>query len=144
MISIRPSVENDIEAICSVDLIAQRENEQINGGSLFGVSSLRANASSPNGAKKLSVTAYSTILYHTGFIEMIYIHFDYRRSGAALVQHIESLCQTPKLFTSTNLSNLLMQSLPAKLGYVLIHNPDKDRRLFISNGFADGIRNIAE
>jgi hypothetical protein len=28
MISIRPTVENDIEAICSVDLIAQRENER--------------------------------------------------------------------------------------------------------------------
>jgi hypothetical protein len=28
MISIRPAVENDIEAICSVDLIAQRENER--------------------------------------------------------------------------------------------------------------------
>jgi hypothetical protein len=28
MISIRPAVENDQEAICSVDLIAQRENER--------------------------------------------------------------------------------------------------------------------
>jgi hypothetical protein len=27
MISIRPAVENDIEVLCSVDLIAQRENE---------------------------------------------------------------------------------------------------------------------
>jgi hypothetical protein len=52
-------------AICSVDLIAQRENEQINGGSLFGVSQLRANALSPPGAKKLSVTAYSTTVFIT-------------------------------------------------------------------------------
>lgn len=28
MISIRPAVEDDNEAICSVDLIAQRENER--------------------------------------------------------------------------------------------------------------------
>jgi hypothetical protein len=28
MISIRPAIENDKEAICSVDLIAQRENER--------------------------------------------------------------------------------------------------------------------
>jgi hypothetical protein len=28
MISVRPAVENDIEAICSVDLIARRENER--------------------------------------------------------------------------------------------------------------------
>ena len=61
---------------------------------------------------------------------MLYIRSDYRRNGAgaALVQHIESLCQTPKLFTSINLSNLPMQSLLAKLGYALsgvIHNLDE-------------------
>jgi len=28
MISIRPAVENDIDALCSFDLIAQRENER--------------------------------------------------------------------------------------------------------------------
>jgi GNAT superfamily N-acetyltransferase len=61
---------------------------------------------------------------------MVYIHFDYRRSGAgaALVKYLESHCQTPKIFTSTNLSNLPMQSLLAKLGYTLsgvIHNLDE-------------------
>ena len=41
---------------------------------------------------------------------------------------MESLCRTPKLFTSTNLSNLPMQSLLAKLEYQLsgvIHNLDE-------------------
>ncbi len=62
---------------------------------------------------------------------MLYIRLDYRRSGAGaeLVQHIETLYQTPKLFTSTNLANLPMQSLLAKLGYALsgvIHNLDED------------------
>jgi hypothetical protein len=45
-----------------------------------------------------------------------------------LLQYMESVCQTPKLFTSTNLSNLPMQSLLAKLNYVLsgvIHNLDE-------------------
>lgn len=61
---------------------------------------------------------------------MLYVHANHRRRGAgtALVQHLESLCQTPKLFTSTNLSNLAMQSLLAKLGYELsgvIHNLDE-------------------
>ena len=39
-----------------------------------------------------------------------------------------SLCRTPKLFTSINLSNLGMQSLLAKSGYELsgvIHNLDE-------------------
>jgi hypothetical protein len=49
-------------------------------------------------------------------------------AGEALVKHLESLCQTAKLFTSTNLPNLPMQSLLAKMGYVLsgvIHNLDE-------------------
>jgi hypothetical protein len=49
-------------------------------------------------------------------------------AGEALVKHLESLCQTAKLFTSTNLSNLPMQSLLAKMGYILsgvIHNLDE-------------------
>jgi ribosomal protein S18 acetylase RimI-like enzyme len=67
--------------------------------------------------------------YHNGFIDVLYVHTDHRRSGAgaALARHMESLCQTPKLFTSTNLSNLPMQSLLSKLGYELsgvIHNLD--------------------
>ena len=44
------------------------------------------------------------------------------------MRHMESLCRTPKLFTSTNLSNLRMQSLLAKLDYELsgvIHNLDE-------------------
>jgi ribosomal protein S18 acetylase RimI-like enzyme len=61
---------------------------------------------------------------------MLYIDSDYRRcgAGAALLRHMESLCKTAKLFTSTNLSNLPMQSLLTKLGYVLsgvIHNLDE-------------------
>jgi hypothetical protein len=61
---------------------------------------------------------------------MLYVDSDYRRcgAGAALLKHMQSLCETPKLFTSTNLSNLPMQSLLAKLGYVLsgvIHNLDE-------------------
>ncbi len=68
--------------------------------------------------------------FHNGCIDMLYMHSDHRRSGAgtALLRHMETLCQTPKLFTSTNLSNLPMQSRLSKLGYVLsgvIHNLDE-------------------
>ena len=129
MISIRPAVENDKEAICSVDLIAQHENERwefirraVTSGECFVA---------VEGEKVIGYAVFNYSFYDSGFIEMIYIHFDYRRSGAgaALVRYIESVCHTPKLFTSTNLSNLPMQSLLAKLGYVLsgvIHNLDED------------------
>jgi ribosomal protein S18 acetylase RimI-like enzyme len=69
--------------------------------------------------------------YENGFISMLYVHADYRRRcvGERLMQQIEEVCRTAKLFTSTNLSNIAMQRLLAKLGYVLsgvIHNLDED------------------
>ncbi|MCL0069884.1 GNAT family N-acetyltransferase [Dehalococcoidia bacterium] len=41
---------------------------------------------------------------------MLYIHPEYRGKGigSKLVRHVESLCKTEKLFTSTNQSNLPM------------------------------------
>ncbi len=89
-------------------------------------------AMSPSQTKKLSATALLNYPFTiVGFVDMIYVHSDYRRSGAgeALLRHLESLCRTPKLLTSTNLSNLPMQSLLAKLDYILsgvIHNLDED------------------
>lgn len=129
MVSIRPAVETDIEILCSFDLIAQRENERrefirrvITAGECF-VALINE-----------QVIGYGVLnytFYYVGCIDMLYVHSDYRQSGAgaALLRHLESLCRTPKLFTSTNLSNLPMQSLLAKLGYVLsgvIHNLDED------------------
>ena len=128
MISIRPAVETDMEALCSLDLIARQENErrefilrEVASGNCFVA------------VTNQTVIGYGVLnytFYHNGCIDMLYIHADHRRcgAGAALLKHIESLCQTPKLFTSTNLSNLPMQSLLAKVGYVLsgvIHNLDE-------------------
>lgn len=58
--------------------------------------------------------------YGQGFISLIATHPGYRRRGAAtaLVQHIESVCPTEKLFTSTNRSNTDMQQVLKKLGFV--------------------------
>ncbi len=129
MIHIRKAGENDIDALCAFDLIAQRENERrefirrvVTSGECFvAVTDDRV----------IGYAVLNYTFYNTGYIDMLYIHSDYRRSGAgvALLKHIESLCKTPKLFTSTNLSNLPMQSLLAKLEYVLsgvIHNLDED------------------
>ena len=128
MISIRPAVESDVEALCSLDLIARQENErrefirhEVASGTCFVA------------VADEEVIGYGVLNYtfhHTGCIDMLYVHSDHRRrgAGAALVRHMESLCRTPKLFTSTNLSNLRMQSLLAKLGYELsgvIHNLDE-------------------
>lgn len=128
MISICPALESDIETLCSFDLIAERENErrefirrEVVSGNCFVA------------LKNETVIGYGVLnytFYETGCIDMLYIHSGYRRSGAgaALIKYMESVCKTPKLFTSTNLSNLPMQSLLAKMDYVLsgiIHNLDE-------------------
>ena len=57
--------------------------------------------------------------YENGLVAMLYVHKQYRRSGigSALMQHMETDCRTPKLFTSTNQSNSQMQALLKKLDY---------------------------
>ena len=75
-----------------------------------------------------AVLEYS--FYENGFIAMLYVHPAYRRAGVGteLVRHLERLCRTPKLFTSTNQSNAAMQSLLEKLGYApsgVINNLDE-------------------
>jgi N-acetylglutamate synthase-like GNAT family acetyltransferase len=128
MISIRPAVETDIEALCSLDLVARRENErrefirrEVASGNCF----VAVMNETVVGCGVLNYT-----FHHNGCIDMLYVDSDHRRrgAGAALLKHMESLCETLKLFTSTNLSNLPMQSLLAKLDYVLsgvIHNLDE-------------------
>lgn len=128
MISIRPAIEQDIEALCSLDLIAQRDNERreyIRRAVISGECFVALGDEKVIGYGVLSYT-----FFHLGCIDMLYIDVNFRRAGAgfSLLQHLESLCKTPKLFTSTNLSNLPMQSLLAKRGYILsgvIHNLDE-------------------
>ncbi len=59
--------------------------------------------------------------YKQGFVSQLYVGQGYRRLGAGtlLMKHLEGLCATPKLFTSTNLSNTAMQGLLSRLGYQL-------------------------
>ncbi len=141
MISIRSAVENDIEALYSLDLIAHRENERrefirrvIACGECFVA---------VTDEKVIGYGVLNYTFYYNGCIDMLYVDSEYRRvgAGAALLKHLESLCQTPKLFTSTNLSNMPMQSLLAKLDYVLsgvIHNLDEDDpEIVISSSFVE-------
>src|ERR1051325_6360041 len=128
MNSIRPAVETDIETLCSLDLIARREGErrefirrEVAAGNCF----VAVTDETVIGYGVLNYT-----FYYNGCIDMLYIHSEHRRcgAGAALLKQMESLCKTPKLFASTNLSNLPMQSLLAKAGYVLsgvIYNLDE-------------------
>ena len=54
------------------------------------------------------------------FVRLLLVHPDFRRRGlaTALMRAAELECQAPKMFTSTNQSNLPMQQLCDRLGYV--------------------------
>jgi GNAT superfamily N-acetyltransferase len=129
MISVRPAVEGDIEAICTFDLIARQEVKRREF--------IRREVASRNcfvAVVEEAIIGYGVLnygFYDNGWIDMLYVHADHRRCSVstALMRHMESLCQTPKLFTSTNLSNLPMHSLLTKSGYLIsgiIHNLDED------------------
>lgn len=128
MIEIRKAVESDVERLISFDLIAQRENERrefIRREVAFGNCYVAVRNETVIGYGVLNYT-----FYYLGCIDMLYVDSNFRRSGAgaALLRHMELLCETEKLFTSTNLSNLPMQALLAKLDYSLsgvIHNLDE-------------------
>lgn len=57
--------------------------------------------------------------FSRGFISLLIVHPDHRRrgTGSELVKYVESLCESERLFTSTNQSNKPMQSLLRKVGY---------------------------
>ncbi|MFG6105290.1 GNAT family N-acetyltransferase [Leptothoe sp. EHU-05/26/07-4] len=76
------------------------------------------------------VVAYAVLnykFYDNGWIEMLYVHPQFRRQGigSTLIRHLINACRTPKLFTSTNQSNVPMQRLLATLEF--------DRSGFIEN-----------
>ncbi|MEQ4923011.1 GNAT family N-acetyltransferase [Proteus hauseri] len=80
------------------------------------------------------IVAYGVFHYRffqCGFIELIMVDENYRQQeiGSKLINYFKALSKTDKIFTSTNQSNLKMQSMLAKLGFVesgSVDNLDKD------------------
>ena len=122
------AVENDIDEIFSFENIAQQNNSR--------QTFIRRSVA----AKNCYVARYENIVgcavlecafYEMGFVSMLYVHEGWQRHGVGteLLKQLESVCQTDRLFISTNLSNVRMQALLAKLGYKLsgvIHDLDED------------------
>lgn len=134
MFSIRLATETDVDAICACDPIAQAEagrrdfiQKAIGGEACFV-------AVAEGQVAGYLIFEYS--FFGNGFVSLLMVHPAQRRRGvgSSLIKHAESICRTPKLFTSTNLSNLPMQVLLAKLEYSLsgvIQNLDEgDPELF--------------
>lgn len=128
MYSIRLAVESDIDSIYSFDAIAQHDNRRRN---FVSRSVAAGNCFVAIDERVIGYAVLEYTFYDNGFVSMLYVHPEHRRLGVGtgLMKHLESVCQTSKLFTSTNLSNTPMQSLLVRLGYKLsgvIHDLDED------------------
>ena len=119
MILIRRGNVSDVEAISAFDLVAVRDEKRRQFIQRSVASSTCYVALYENEVIGYGVLSHT--FYDNGFIEMLYVNSNHRRRGVAtaLLRHLESLCETPKLFTSTNRSNLAMQSLLVESGYEL-------------------------
>jgi len=127
MFEIRQATVEDIGEILAFDHLADREKERsafirrvVGQGACFVA--VQGNL--------LGYTVLEYNFFEQGFISMLYVRADHRRSGVgmALMSHLETICRTRKLFTSTNLSNRPMQTLLSRLGYHLsgvIHDLDE-------------------
>lgn len=126
--ALRSATESDIPILCASDQIASQSHERrefirhsVTSGTCFVAESVSKRIAG------YSVLTYSFFRY--GLVEMLYVSPEFRRQGfgAALLQHMEKHCHTHKIFASTNLSNVPMQSLLTSEHFVqsgTIHNLD--------------------
>ncbi|MGJ7606714.1 GNAT family N-acetyltransferase [Variovorax sp. LT1R20] len=116
-LDIRPAHISDLEALVRLDTVAvhdARRAAQIQGW----IEDRFCHVIEVDGV----VAAYGVLHHHffdSGFIEMLMVgeKFRRRRFGLRLVDHFQSICERPKLFTSTNRSNGAMQSLLKEAGF---------------------------
>lgn len=129
MISMRPAMAADVPLLCELDRVARGEHQRrqtIQQAVEAGHCTVAEKAGRVVGYAILEYTFYSY-----GFVSLLYVDAAWRRQGVgtALLAHLEAVCRTPKLFTSTNLSNLPMQDLLARRQFILsgvIHHLDED------------------
>jgi ribosomal protein S18 acetylase RimI-like enzyme len=122
-ISVRPARSSDATAIVTIDHDSSRES-----GVREAVEDSRCLVAEWNGI--IAGFAVGSRFYGFDFLELLVVSVGHRRRGvaSALMRGWEAAAVTPKLFTSTNESNIPMQRLCERLGYArsgLIENLDE-------------------
>jgi N-acetylglutamate synthase-like GNAT family acetyltransferase len=79
--------------------------------------------------KVVAVGVLEYTFFEHGFISLVFVDPEERRTGVGemLLRYLISICRTPKIFSSTNRSNVPMQALFGKVGFErsgIIHNLD--------------------
>jgi GNAT superfamily N-acetyltransferase len=116
-VHIRPARSLDADVLKSIDEVARDEPSR-------QAYIDRAIASEQcfvavNDGETVGYAVLSYQFYENGCVDMLYVGRATRRRGigAALLDHLEQHCTTPKLFASTNQSNKPMQALLEKAGF---------------------------
>jgi ribosomal protein S18 acetylase RimI-like enzyme len=116
-IAIRLATSSDLAEILQIDPLAEssrKRRESIQSAVTAGFCHIAEKD------KILGFTVLDYSFFGNGFVALLVVRPDFRRQGvaSALLRHMETICTTGKLFTSTNESNLPMQALLEKLGYL--------------------------
>jgi len=117
-IQVRLATYTDGEAIVAFDKIAQSQRFRANY-----IHRAIANRECYVGTYDRMTLGYGILEYNFfghGFISLLCVHPEYYRQGiaTAMIDGIEQACKTVKLFSSTPQSNVPMQSLLERNGFV--------------------------
>jgi len=115
---VRLATENDAISLITIDSVAQHQPKRA-----AKIRSWCAQSVCYIAEQQGIAMGYGVLNYHffgCGFIEMLMVgeHSRRRGIGLALIAALRSRCQHPKLFTSTNRSNLPMQRLLLNAGFI--------------------------
>ena len=118
MILVEKATEHELESIWAIDPLVQVNPSRKD----FLARVVRAGQCSVAriGDTVVGFAVLEQSFYEQGFISLLMTQPEHRRHGIAkaLIRHIESICPTEKLFTSTNQSNTIAQKVYESLGFV--------------------------
>ncbi|WP_374015960.1 GNAT family N-acetyltransferase [Paenibacillus thiaminolyticus] len=125
---VEPADMADREAVCQIDqsVIGNDSRHDYVAQAIHNGTCIVARS----GREVAGFAVYENSFFGNCFITLVIVDLRFRRRGAArsMIQHIERHSPTPKLFTSTNESNIAMQQVCESLGFVrsgLIDNLDE-------------------
>jgi GNAT superfamily N-acetyltransferase len=124
---VRPATLDDSAAIEAIDLWKQATRETIASG--------QCHVAGDDEGRVLAYGLLNRSFFSRAWIAILFVAEDHRRHGYgdALLDHMESICASPRIWTSTELPNLAMQSLLKKRSYQLtgvVENLQKNPELF--------------
>lgn len=146
-VTVRPAGSGDAAAIVAADPNAGTDG----GRSAFVAERLAANQVlvALEGSEVAGYLVLDHGFFGRGFVALLFVRPQSRRRGVArtLMRHAEAACRTPRIFTSTNLSNEPMRRLLEALGYRrsgMVDDLDPgDPEVFYSRGLGERARTEA-